>query len=236
VQDMNPEARSLLQLARQAQTPTAEDKARVRAAIGLTVAAAVPTGAAIAVAKAGGVAGLFAGFRVALPAILVASVSVGGGAYYWYTMSPRATRHVEVKSAPPAFERPVALPTTEVAPKLAPEVSAPPPVSPSVGEVRPAATAPSQDPLLAEVTLLRRAQHAWQSGKPQLALELAQQHARAYPHSQLAVERDAVRVFAFCALGRTLEARTLASDVLARAPGSPLRASIEESCAGGPLK
>jgi hypothetical protein len=235
VQDMNPEARSLIQLARQAQTPTGEDKARVRAAIGLSMAAAVPAGAAVAVAKAGGMAGLFAGLRAALPAILVASVSVGGGAYYWYTMSPRATRPVEVSSTAPALVRPIALPATAAAPKLPPEVSATP-AAPSVGEVRPATAATSQDPLLAEVTLLRRAQHAWQSGKPQLALQLAQQHAQAYPHSQLAVERDAVRVFAFCALGRTLEARTLASDVLARAPGSPLRASIEESCAGGPLK
>lgn len=234
MQDMNPEARSLIGLARQARTPTAEDKARVRAAIGLGVAAAaVPTGIAVATAKAGGVAGLVGGFRAVLSAALVASVSVGGGVYYWRTMRPAAPRPVEV-AAPLATARPIA-PFVTPEPGLStplPETAAPSRVGRPPAEARSAPSSAPLDPLLAEVTLLRKAQRAWQGGKPQVALDLAQRHAQAYPHSQLAVERDAVRVFALCALGRTAEAQSLASELFARAPDSPLRTSLEESCAG----
>jgi hypothetical protein len=232
---MNPEARHIIDLARQARTPTADDRARVRAAIGLSIAAvAMPTAAAVATAKTGALLGVLSGGRLALSALLIASVSVGGGAYYWWS----SVRHrVEVKASPVVA---VANPPSAPAPALvapAPElevVAAPPAERPTV-EVRTASPA-AQDPLLAEVTLLRRAQHAWQSGKPALALDLAQRHAQTYPRSQLALERGAVQVFALCALGRTGEARSLASDLLAKAPRSPLRTSLEESCAGGALK
>jgi len=56
--------------------------------------------------------------------------------------------------------------------------------------------------------------------------------ARRYPHSVLALERDALRVFALCSLGQRAQARPLAADLLRRAPGSPLRTSVEESCGG----
>jgi hypothetical protein len=93
-----------------------------------------------------------------------------------------------------------------------------------------------QDPLAAELTLLHAAKQAWQDGKPQTALDLAQRHAQLYPHSQLASERDALKVFALCGLGRTSDARDLASTLLSRAPGSPFRASLEQSCAMHPPK
>jgi hypothetical protein len=89
----------------------------------------------------------------------------------------------------------------------------------------------ADDPLLAEVTLLRRAQRALHDGQPGKALELAARHAALYPKSQVGVERDGLRVFALCALGRKAEAHALATELLARAPRSPLRASLAESCA-----
>jgi hypothetical protein len=232
---MNPEARRIIDLARQARTPTAKDRQRVRAAIGMTLAAATvaaPTGVAAATVKAGGLMGLVGSVRLGLSAILVASVSVGGGAYYWRTRSHDAPRPAEVQAPAPvpmAADRPRAPTPVGAAPE--PETSATAPAGRPPAEVRSAAVA--QDPLLAEVTLLRRAQRAWQGGKPAVALELAQRHAQAYPHSQLALERGAVQVFALCALGRSVEARALASDLLAKAPTSPLRTSLEESCAGG---
>jgi hypothetical protein len=78
---------------------------------------------------------------------------------------------------------------------------------------------------------LRQAQKALRDGAPRRALELADQHAKLYPGSQMGLERGALRVFAFCALGRKAEARALASELLAAAPRSPLRTSLEESCA-----
>jgi hypothetical protein len=91
--------------------------------------------------------------------------------------------------------------------------------------------APAEDPLLAEVSLLQRAQRALRGGQPREAMELAARHETLYPTSQMAPERDALRVFALCALGKKGEARTLARALLAQAPTSPLRASLEESCA-----
>jgi hypothetical protein len=79
--------------------------------------------------------------------------------------------------------------------------------------------------------LLQRAQRALRGGQPLHAMELAARHETLYPTSQMALERDALRVFALCALGKKGEARTLARALLAQAPTSPLRASLEESCA-----
>ena len=71
---------------------------------------------------------------------------------------------------------------------------------------------------------------AWRTGGAARALALAQQHARRYPHSTLRLERDALRLFALCSLGRRAQARPLAAELLKRAPDSPLRTSVEESC------
>jgi hypothetical protein len=232
---MNPDARRIIQLARQARTPSADDKRRVRAAIALGVAATavtVPTAAAAgASAKLAGAAGVFTGLRGIVSVAVIASTSVGAGAYLWtHTSASRRSADVSVVSSPPPVE--VAPPPITVS-----ESTNPPPISPE----RPAETparprmAP-QDPLAAELTLLHAAKQAWQDGKPQTALDLAQRHAQLYPHSQLASERDALKVFALCGLGRTSDARDLASTLLSRAPGSPFRASLEQSCAMHPPK
>jgi hypothetical protein len=228
VEEMNPEARRLVQLARQARTPTAEDKRRVRAALGFGIAAtaaSAPTGAAAAAVKVFGI-----GTGVRIVAIAIAIGSVGAGAFY----STRAALHSRAQarsSAAPGEPLVAAVPhpspTTQPEAIEAPVQGTPDGVS---VEARPR-VAPPQDPLLVELTLLHRAQKAWQDGKPQLALDLVQKHSHMYPHSQLALERDAVRVFALCGLGRTAEASSLASELLGKAPRSPLRTSIEESCA-----
>jgi len=230
---MNPDARRIIQLARQARTPSADDKRRVRAAIALGVAATavtVPTAAAAgASAKLAGAAGVFTGLRGIVSVAVIASTSVGAGAYLW-THASRRSADVSVVSSPPPVE--VAPPPITVS-----ESTNTPPISPE----RPAETparprmAP-QDPLAAELTLLHAAKQAWQDGKPQMALDLAQKHAQLYPRSQLASERDALKVFALCGLGRTSDARDLASTLLSRAPGSPFRASLEQSCAMHPPK
>jgi hypothetical protein len=232
---MNPDARRIIQLARQARTPSADDKRRVRAAIALGVAATavtVPTAAAAgASAKLAGAAGVFTGLRGIVSVAVIASTSVGAGAYLWtHTSASRRSADVSVVSSPPPIE--VAPPPITVS-----ESTNPPPISPERTAETPARPrmAP-QDPLAAELTLLHAAKQAWQDGKPQTALDLAQRHAQLYPHSQLASERDALKVFALCGLGRTSDARDLASTLLSRAPGSPFRASLEQSCAMHPPK
>jgi hypothetical protein len=201
IDDLNPGARRVVELARAARTPGDSDKRRVRQALAFGLGAAVAgasSGTAIAsAAKAGALVGL----RGILAALLV--VSTGVGTFVWVR----------------GHETPSALPTI-VTPRA--------PVAPIITPL-PAVATP--DPLLAELTLLRQAQQALRDGSARRALELAERHAALYPRSQLALERGALRVFALCALGRKTDARALATELLAAAPRSPLRTSLEESCA-----
>jgi hypothetical protein len=226
---MNPEARRIIELTRAARTPSVDDKDRVRRALAITLAATaaaapgVAAGATAAKAAAAGTAaktvgalGAATGLKLALSVVVIASLGVGA---YWWT-----------RPAPAPVATPVVAPAVKVV-AVEPPVAEEPPTAPaeialettpSVGSLR--------DPLLAELALLNRAQQAWRHGAAGKALELAQQHAQRYPRSKLALERDAVRVFALCALGRKHQAHSLAVTIVKRAPRSPLRTSVEESC------
>jgi hypothetical protein len=223
---MNPEARRIIELTRAARTPRTEDKDRVRRALAITLAAtaaAAPgaaAGATAAKAAAGsaaktfGALGAASGLKLALSVAVIASL--GAGAYWWTRPASGPAPAVAPAAKVIAVEPPVA----EESPTAPADVAQPP--APLVGSPR--------DPLLAELALLNRAQQAWRNGAAGNALELAQQHAQRYPRSKLALERDAVRVFALCALGRKHQAHSLAVAIVKRAPRSPLRTSVEESC------
>lgn len=208
IEELSPAERRVIELSRAARTPGEADKRRVRAALALSLGAVAggATGAAVAstATAAKGTATLL-GARV-IAAVLLAA-SAGTGAYVWLRKAPAPV--VETAPVQPA--------------------AAPAPVVEPIQPTLPAA--PVEDPLLAEVSLLQRAQRALRAGQPKEAMELAARHATLYPTSQMALERDALRVFSLCALGRKAEARTLARALLAQAPTSPLRASLEESCA-----
>jgi hypothetical protein len=203
--EMNPSARHVVELARAARTPSDADKRRVRRALALgigTAVAGVSAGTALASASN---AGVLVGLRGIIAALVVASL--GTGTYVLVRARSSTAPSQQTIVATPAVPAPVIVP------------------------VAPALAAPAPDPLLAELTLLRQAQQALRDGQARRALELAERHAALYPRSQLGLERGALRVFAFCALGHKAEARALAIDLLAAAPRSPLRTSLEESCA-----
>jgi hypothetical protein len=228
---MNPEARRVIDQIRSARTPSAGDKERIRKALALGVAvtaASVPgVAAGASAAKAATTTlGIASGFKVAVSVVVLASV--GAGAYIW-TRPPAqpAAHHAPVAVVPVAAPPP----PPEVVDDSPPVVVAEPALLPSPALSPPHAGA-GRDPLMTELALLHRAQQAWRQGNAARALDLAQQHARRYPHSALALERDALRVFALCSLGQRAQARPLAADLLRRAPGSPLRTSVEESCGG----
>ncbi|MEA2696487.1 MAG: hypothetical protein QOI66_758 [Myxococcales bacterium] len=230
---MNPEARRMIDQIRSARTPSAGDKERIRKALAIGVAvtaASVPgVAAGASAAKAAATVGIASGFKVAVSVVVLASV--GAGAYLWTRPPSQPAAHrapvavvpVAAPAPPPEVvdDNPVTAPTAPaevVEPTLLPS----PPMHKGAG----------RDPLMTELALLHRGQQAWRQGNAARALELAQQHARRYPHSALALERDALRVFALCSLGQRAQARPLAADLLRRAPGSPLRTSVEESCGG----
>ncbi|HEX4403318.1 MAG TPA: hypothetical protein VH560_00715 [Polyangia bacterium] len=203
--EMDPGARRVVALARTARTPSDADKRRVRQALALGIGAAtagVSAGTALASASK---VGVLVGLRGIIAALVVATA--GTGTYFFARSRAASISPPAVVATTPAAA-PVILPVT------------PPP-----------AVVASPDPLLAELSLLRQAQQALRDGQARRALDLAERHASLYPRSQLALERGALRVFAFCALGRKADARALANELLAAAPRSPLRTSLEESCA-----
>jgi hypothetical protein len=88
------------------------------------------------------------------------------------------------------------------------------------------------DDLVQEAELLHRAQAAWRAGQSAEALSLANQHAQRFPRSQLANERDVLRVLSLCKLGQTQAAKQVGARLLSHAKGSPWYQSVADSCAG----
>jgi hypothetical protein len=237
--ELDPEARRVLGLAHEARTPSAEDKARVeqRLALALGAAALAAPGAAAAksalggAAKAGGFAALkWLGFGSA-----VLALAVGG----YVAFAPRAPVPAPrpQPAAPAQAAAPVQMPPPVEAPQLEAAPSEPALPAPEAkpepltrSKSRKAARGP-EDPLAAEVTLLHRAQSAWRAGRAQEAESLLREHGQRFPRSALGLERDALQVLTLCELGQKAKAERLAQKLLERAPSSPLRTSIEQSCA-----
>jgi hypothetical protein len=92
--------------------------------------------------------------------------------------------------------------------------------------------APSADALAEETRLLREADAATRAGEPSRALTLLEEHARRFPRGVLGEERDAERVLALCAAGRTADARAAGQRFLAARPGSALAGRVRASCGG----
>ena len=87
--------------------------------------------------------------------------------------------------------------------------------------------------LHAEMTLLSAAQSALAAGNPERALEQLDRHARRFPTSLLAEEREVARIRALCALGRDAQLATARRRFDKRFPGSPLRGRAMAECDKG---
>jgi len=94
-------------------------------------------------------------------------------------------------------------------------------------------TASAPSPLDVEIALVRDARAALRGGDAPRALALLDEHTRRFPRGALAEDCDAERIHALCALGRSPEARTLATRFLTAHPASPHAPSIRASCGGG---
>jgi hypothetical protein len=225
--DLNPEARRLVELARQARTPGEADKLRIAERLAVPLAAGIATGSAAATAKAGG---------LSLGAKLAALAAVGAvGAA---VVGTQTTWAPESKPAPARMAPPPAPVAPNVAPSepdaITPEQLPAPEPTPA-----PRAVAPSNSPTLKpadalaeEAALLHQAQAAWRAGQSAQALALANQHARRFPRSQLSSERDVLRVLSMCKLGQVQSAKQVGARLLKKAKGSPWYQSVAESCAG----
>jgi hypothetical protein len=235
--DLNPETRRLVELARQARTPGGDAKLRIaeRLAVPLAVGAAAGSAATAAKAAVGAATAAKAG-GVGLSLKLAALVAVGaiGAAALVVTRqspepapqapsvqpadTPKAVLLEPSREPTPPTAVPEALPLEPPAPSRAP-------AAPGVHSSKPG------DELAAEAALLHQAQAAWRAGQSAQALALANQHAQRFPRSQLANERDVLRVLSLCRLGQKQNAKQVGARLLEKAKGSPWYQSVAESCA-----
>jgi hypothetical protein len=133
---------------------------------------------------------------------------------------------------PPTFA--TALATVEP-PPTPPALTAPPAPAPSpaIATALTTETASAPSSLDAEIALVRDARAALRGGDAARALALLDEHTRRFSRGALAEDCDAERIYALCALGRSGEARSLASRFLTSHPASPHGASVRASCGGG---
>ena len=173
----------------------------------------------------------------ALPALSLVKVMpwlVGGGAMLLAgAMTLVVQRRAPLPQVAPAVPDAISAPAP-VAPDPAlaetPQLQAPaiepksPPSNAGRGAPAEASSAP-EDALAGEANLLNQA-HVAMSTDPRKALTIASEHARRYPHGQLAAERELILVQALVKLGRVREAE---------ARGRALRKSTPNSIYGDRL-
>lgn len=106
-----------------------------------------------------------------------------------------------------------------------------PKVEPPTPEPETPSAPPAADATLhAELALLRPARKALRNGDHARALRLFDDHARSFPRSVLAPERNLGRIEALCGLGRRQDAKR-AIDAFGREhPGSPLSKRVRDAC------
>lgn len=124
------------------------------------------------------------------------------------------------ESAPPAPSLVTRAPSREIETPTAPLAA----TDKAIVTAKPSnSSALSSEPdLNAELDLLREAQRALQANDGARALSLFEEHERRFPGGPLSEEAEAGRVFSLRQVGRSSEARDLASRFLREHPRSPL--------------
>ncbi|HEX2878384.1 MAG TPA: hypothetical protein VHO25_02495 [Polyangiaceae bacterium] len=248
--ELNSDARHLVDLAREARTPGDQDKLRIAERLAIPLAAGVIAGSAAGVAKAAGAAevagagagkaagaGLFGGSSLlsSVGAKIAAVITVAG------VGTAVMVSNLETPPAAPRAPAPVlavpAAPAPQPAPPLAVVEEIPAAPVPTADERKAPANSPTvhgttpAHELAQEAALLHEAQAAWRAGQSAQALQLANQHAQRFPRSQLADERDVLRVLSLCKLGQVSAAKQVGTRLLRKAKGSPWYQSVADSCA-----
>ncbi len=244
---LGPEANALLEAAREGDEPTQADRERVRGAIATRLAAGAAAGLGVATAaKSSSAAVMLAGSatKVLVTVALVGAIGASIGASALMVARARhrpAASAVSAAVPARASTEGVAI-STEQANGAAESPPAYPVTTPekASGGLRagarpatvPAAAAPAHvtGDVAAEVRLIGEAHTAMRGGDAARALVLLDEHARRYPKGALGEERDAARISALCALGRTSEARDATERFLRAAPLSPHAGPVRASC------
>jgi hypothetical protein len=242
--ELDLEARRILELTRQARTPSPGDKLRVEQALATSLGFAALSGVATAAASKATPTAL--AFKLTIGSAVVALVGASAGYLHWRAGTPSSSEALAraAASAParseaakrepePGHARPNLAELPAISAQVADVESIPKDVANQAAARRPPARekpSAQEATLNQELDLLHDAQAQWRSGNPTAALSLLALHRQRYPKSQLRPEREALRVLSLCAVGRKEEARQVARRSLQNAPLSPLRTSVEESC------
>jgi hypothetical protein len=224
--DLNPDARRLVDLAREARTPGEEDKLRLAKRLAVPLAASAAVGTAVGGAKAASTTVLGSlGAKIAV----VVAMGAAGTALVVGQLEPQE----KIAVAPASHTAKVQEPPkpSETAPVVSPEDLALEQPQPKPSDPIAHQRAKPSDDLAQEAALLHQAQAAWRAGQSAQALQLANQHAARFPRSQLANERDVLRVLSLCKLGQVSAAKQVGARLLRTAKGSPWYQSVAGSCA-----
>jgi hypothetical protein len=84
--------------------------------------------------------------------------------------------------------------------------------------------------MASELVLLRDARLSLRQGDAARALSILGEHAERFPSATLGEERDALRITALCALGRTDEVVASKAVFARRYPASPLGPAALQEC------
>ena len=201
----------------------------------------------LAVAKTGAGLGLV-GKVLATTVIVGATTTAVVVARPEPTPAPTVARAVHEDAPRPRARPPAARAPTSAA--IPPAVVDPggevPPAPAPVPEPLPAervrkpksATVPTPPPIVdasaleREAALVAASQRALAQNRPERALDLLEQHARTFPHGGMAEDRDALRVVALCAAGRTDDAATQRTKFFRRWPKSLHASRVRAACDG----
>jgi hypothetical protein len=245
--DLGPEARSMLAAARGAEAITREDRARIKRGVLLRVAV---LGAASTTTA--GAAAMSVATKITLTVLTVAAL--GGGSvslWAWKGWAPDPPAVARTHSTPRkltavAPKAPaVVAESTAIPPELEVKLEAQPEIQrrevirgvarrPEISGTPAAEIAPVPAPGLApldpELTVLRQAQEDLRAGLPAQALRRLTDYDRRFGKGALEEERRAVAAIAFCQVDPGPAAKAQAERFLRSAPESPLAERVRTAC------
>jgi hypothetical protein len=223
--DLDSRARAIVEAGRDADSPSAADRERIKRAVLVQIAA----GSMVASTAVAGTWSV--GAKVGLTVLAVALVG-GGTVLTLRHAPPAAPTHAAPARAMPRMMAPAAAVRAPV------PTSTPPEEKPRKTEKTRKLAAPSarldkrapDDQLTAEVEVLKRAREELRLGRPSAALAALGEYDRRFGQGVLGEEKQALAAIAACRATPGPEARAEAEAFMRRAPASPLRERVREAC------
>jgi len=226
--DLGPNARAILESARNSDDPSDEQCARVRRSLlaSVAVAGAVPLAASSTAAAAA--------LKVVLPVAVVVLAGGVGASVWWHArhgsvhaMAPtRAPISVSASNPSPPLSLAPTLPSVDVG-KVVDMPHARRTIASSEARNTPAAP---HNRLEEETRLLGQVNEALRAGDPTGAQALLDEYDRRFPAGVLREETHATRVIARCQATPSPFAQEAARQFLTQHPASPMAPRVASSC------